>query len=66
MYRIVFQGWTKDAALDELLHGGYGYHPWWKNIPKYVKDADVEKIKIAVDKELAKQGAGYRQETAAK
>jgi len=58
MYRIVYQGWTRDAALDELLHGGYGYHAWWKNIPKYVKNADVEKIKMAVDKELAKQGIG--------
>jgi protein tyrosine/serine phosphatase len=57
MYRIVFQGWPKDAALDELLHGGYGYHFIWKNIPEYLKHADVKKIKIAVDKELAKEGS---------
>jgi tyrosine-protein phosphatase SIW14 len=25
-YRIVFQGWTPAAALDELRHGGFGYH----------------------------------------
>ena len=25
-YRIVFQNWTPAAALDELRHGGYGYH----------------------------------------
>jgi tyrosine-protein phosphatase SIW14 len=25
-YRIVFQGWTPAAALDELRFGGYGYH----------------------------------------
>lgn len=25
-YRIVFQNWTPVAALDELRHGGYGYH----------------------------------------
>ncbi|HWA27970.1 MAG TPA: tyrosine-protein phosphatase [Lacunisphaera sp.] len=25
-YRIVFQDWTPAAALDELRHGGYGYH----------------------------------------
>jgi protein tyrosine/serine phosphatase len=54
MYRISYQGWTKEAALDELLHGGYGYHSMWKNIPSYIKNADVEKIKIAIDKELAK------------
>jgi len=61
MYRIVYQGWTKDAALDELLHGGYGYHSIWKNIPEYVKHADVEKIKNSVDKGLAKESADNRQ-----
>lgn len=25
-YRIVFQDWTPAAALEELRHGGYGYH----------------------------------------
>lgn len=25
-YRIVFQHWTPAAALDELRHGGFGYH----------------------------------------
>ena len=25
-YRIVFQNWTPAEALDELRHGGYGYH----------------------------------------
>lgn len=54
MYRIIYQGWTKEAALDELLHGGYGYHSMWKNIPSYIRNVDVEKIKIAVDKEIAK------------
>jgi protein tyrosine/serine phosphatase len=54
MYRIVYQGWTKEAALDELFHGGYGYHSMWKNIPSYIKHVDVEKIKDAVGKELAK------------
>ena len=54
MYRIIYQDWTKGAALDELVHGGYGYHAMWKNIPSYIKHADVEKIRNAVDKELAK------------
>lgn len=55
MYRIVYQGWTKDAALDELLYGGYGYHHIWRNIPKYIRNVDASKIKSAVDAELASQ-----------
>ncbi len=25
-YRVVFQGWTKEDAIDEFKNGGYGYH----------------------------------------
>lgn len=28
-YRIVFQDWTPADALDELRHGGFGYHEKW-------------------------------------
>jgi protein-tyrosine phosphatase len=54
MYRIVYQNWTKDAAIDELRNGGYGYSPIWENIPAYIKNADVEKIRRTVDLELSK------------
>lgn len=45
MYRVLFQGWSKQQALDELLHGGYGYHAMWTNIPTYLRQVDVEKIR---------------------
>ncbi|HBX49465.1 MAG: hypothetical protein A2275_16695 [Bacteroidetes bacterium RIFOXYA12_FULL_35_11] len=45
MYRIIEQGWTKQEALDELLNGGYGFHTVFKNIPEYIKNVDIEKIK---------------------
>lgn len=48
MYRIVFQDWSKDAAIDELMHGGYGYHTMYKNIPEYIRKMDVEKVKKTV------------------
>ena len=49
MYRMVFQHWEKDQALDELLNGGYGFHSIWKNIPNYLRAVDVEKICLMVD-----------------
>ncbi|PFH11819.1 tyrosine phosphatase family protein [Collimonas sp. PA-H2] len=49
MYRVVFQDWTKQKALEELTEGGYGYHSLWKNIPKYMAAVDVEKIRRGVD-----------------
>lgn len=45
MYRIVFQNWTKEQALDELKNGGYGFHKIFMNIPAYIKKVDIEKIK---------------------
>lgn len=50
MYRIVFQNWTKEDALNELLNGGYGFHTYYKNIPEYIKNVNVERIKDGVVK----------------
>jgi protein tyrosine phosphatase (PTP) superfamily phosphohydrolase (DUF442 family) len=49
MYRIVSQGWDKEAAIAELIDGGYGYHAFlYKNIPEFIRAADIEEIKKAV------------------
>ncbi len=48
MYRIVFQGWSKDDAVDELMHGGYGYHELYKNIPEFIRQANIEEIREQV------------------
>jgi protein tyrosine/serine phosphatase len=49
MYRMAYEGWDKERAIDELMHGGYGYHAMWKNIPSYLRTVDVERIRQAVD-----------------
>ncbi len=36
MYRMIFQGWSKEDAKEELVNGGYGFHSIWRNIPKYI------------------------------
>lgn len=48
MYRIVFENWSREEALRELTEGGYGYHAVWKNIPRYIREVDIEKIRAAV------------------
>jgi protein tyrosine/serine phosphatase len=42
MYRMVYQGWSKEEALDELLNGGFGFHAIWKNIPSYIEKLDLD------------------------
>lgn len=49
MYRILFQGWSRDDAIDELMNGGYGYHSIYKNIPEYIRNVDIGEIKKAVE-----------------
>jgi len=52
VYRIIVQGWSKQQALDEMVYGGYGFHPIWQNLRRYVAKLDVAAIKA----ELAKEG----------
>lgn len=48
MVRIVFEGWSREDAIDELVNGGYGFHRLWSNIPNYLMAVDIEKIKKQV------------------
>ena len=52
IYRIVVQGWTKQQATDEMIRGGFGFHPLWQNLLRYIDALDVDAIKA----QLARQG----------
>lgn len=52
IYRIVQEGWSKQQAIDEMLGGGYGFHPIWNNLPRYIQALDIE----AIRKEVLRQG----------
>jgi protein tyrosine/serine phosphatase len=46
MYRIIYQRWTKDEAIDEMVNGGYGFHyMWYNNIIEYIRKADIDKLR---------------------
>lgn len=45
-YRIIFNNWTKSQALDEMIHGGYGYHAGiYPNLVALVKDFNINKMR---------------------
>lgn len=46
MYRLVFCGWEKKEAIDELRNGGFGFYRGWKNQIRYIGKADVEKLRL--------------------
>jgi protein tyrosine/serine phosphatase len=45
LYRILYEGWSKQAASEEMLGGKFGYHAVWGNIPRYIRDVDVARLK---------------------
>lgn len=45
MYRILFQGVSKEKAIQEMTEGGFGFHSIYKNIIRVIREADVERIK---------------------
>ena len=50
LYRVLYQGWTKEAALDEMQNGNFGYHAIWGNIPRYLRTVDIEALRKMVKK----------------
>ncbi len=44
-YRVIFEGWSKEAALEEMTMGGYGYHSFYDNLITLIKDMDVTQMK---------------------
>ena len=36
MYRVIYQGWSLEAARSEMIDGGYGFHPMWQDIAGFL------------------------------
>lgn len=53
IYRIAYDHWSKAQAIDEMVNGGYGFHPMWANLRHYIEKLDVDAIK----KQVEEQGA---------
>ncbi|MGA1826258.1 MAG: dual specificity protein phosphatase family protein [bacterium] len=45
IYRIVVQGWSKEEAIKEMTDGNFGFHAVWVNLPQWIQDLDIQKIK---------------------
>jgi protein tyrosine/serine phosphatase len=44
-YRIVVEGWSKEAAIEEMTRGGYGFHRAWAGLVDVVRDLDVQDLR---------------------
>jgi protein tyrosine/serine phosphatase len=49
LWRVLYQGWSRDAALTELEQGGFGFHHVWVNIPSYLMSVDLTDLRTRVE-----------------
>ena len=45
MYRIIFENWPTEDALNEIKYGGYGFHPVWIHIEKIFSPENIKWIR---------------------
>ena len=45
IYRILVQGWNREEAIREMMHGDMGFHAMFENLPEYIRTADLEKLR---------------------
>lgn len=44
LYRVAVQGWSKEEAIREMTDGDYGYNVIWCNLPKWIRDLDIDSL----------------------
>ena len=44
-YRVVVQDWQKTDAIAEMTQGGFGYHPYWRNLIDVLEQLDVPALR---------------------
>ena len=62
-YRMVVQGWSREAAVDEILNGEYGHYLVWSDILSYLESLDVEKIRRLINRQNQPNIVFYKFET---
>ncbi len=45
LYRMVYQGWDRTKAIEEMRKGGYGFHSIWHGLVDYLERVDVEALR---------------------
>jgi protein tyrosine/serine phosphatase len=63
LHRMLNEGWTREAALDEMRNGQFGYHAVWGNIPNFLAKVDIDAMRREVAAEvcrITRSGDSYR------
>jgi protein tyrosine/serine phosphatase len=44
VYRVVYDGWTKDEAINEWTKGGFGFHSIFEDLVEYFRQTDLKSL----------------------
>ncbi|MEZ6035837.1 MAG: tyrosine-protein phosphatase [Planctomycetota bacterium] len=44
-WRVAVDGWTPQAALDEMVAGGFGHSAWYGNLRELIGNLDAERLR---------------------
>jgi protein tyrosine/serine phosphatase len=58
MYRVVVEGWDRERAIAEMTCDGNGFHPLCRNLIRYVRQADIERLRSCLPAALVDE-AGH-------
>ncbi|MGG2397034.1 tyrosine-protein phosphatase [Pseudomonas sp. SH1-B] len=50
MYRVIYQGWSKEQALAEMAGGGFGGEDRMGDAERYIRGADIGALHIALER----------------
>jgi protein tyrosine/serine phosphatase len=45
VWRVLYQGWTKEAAIAEMERGGFGYNSFLFSNARHIRSLDIEKLR---------------------
>ena len=48
IYRVVFEGWNREVAIDEMVNGGYRFKPKYTHMPEYIRTFDAKGMRAAL------------------
>lgn len=51
IYRVVVCRWSKDDAIEEMIHGDFGFDPRFQNLIDYVREMDVDTMRQQIKQE---------------
>jgi tyrosine-protein phosphatase SIW14 len=52
LYRILYENWCREEAIQEMQSEPFGFNANWTRIPSYIREIDIESMRRQIDSQL--------------